>query len=420
MDLFLLVTIAVALALWLSERVRPFVPTLFLISACLLLNLESSPLLTTKVVFQKISDPTLGLFFCGMSFGVLLKKHGMEHWLANTTAKYSRHSLKLHFRIALFTTALLSMWTTNTTAMALSIPAFAGTLSLLRETHPKQASGYLLGLAMAANFGSLGTPMGAAPNAIALNTIQTLYPNIGFGFSDWIFLMLPLTFGLLLLTELLVSHFYEFSKSHVLSTSRPHHSAAPNPKIFMLLGTLVILWITTPWHGMSPLGLGFAAVTIIYAFGFLDTKDLKSVDWDVLLMIAGGLLLSYLMEKGNWPQFLSNALNSSGINGHAQLLILILVAAFGSAVSSNTATAVVLMPIAMKLLPQPSCAIAIAASCALGVCFSISTPANALLSGSHGLRNKDFLKLGLPIMLFGCLLIFFTAELVVNWWIKMA
>jgi sodium-dependent dicarboxylate transporter 2/3/5 len=171
---------------------------------------------------------------------------------------------------------------------------------------------------------------------------------------------------------------------------------------------------------MSPLGLGFAAVTIIYAFGFLDTKDLKSVDWDVLLMIAGGLLLSYLMEKGNWPQFLSNALNSSGINGHAQLLILILVAAFGSAVSSNTATAVVLMPIAMKLLPQPSSAIAIAASCALGVCFSISTPANALLSGSHGLRNKDFLKLGLPIMLFGCLLIFFTAELVVNWWIKMA
>jgi di/tricarboxylate transporter len=67
------------------------------------------------------------------------------------------------------------------------------------------------------------------------------------------------------------------------------------------------------------------------------------------------------------------------------------------------------------LIPEPYAAIAVAAACSLGVPFTISTPANALVAGRYEVSNRDMVKVGGPVLLIGSLLMFLTVKWVVGW-----
>jgi sodium-dependent dicarboxylate transporter 2/3/5 len=315
--------------------------------------------------------------------------------------------------MAMLMTAGLAMWTTNSTAMAITLPAFGGTIQQLMRENRLQAKGYLVGLAMAANFGGMATPIGTAPNAIAIAALEPILP---IGFGSWMILMLPLAFMLLVITEAMVVKFFRMNEVSIQPDTetlkgegRLHRGV-----IILFLGT-VFLWLTESVHGLHPLAIGFGAAALAFASGLLKAPDLNEVDWNVLLLIAGGLLLGNLLETHGWMGRTTLALQNSGISKDWQLGLLILLAAIGSAVSSNTATAILLVPISIQLIPEPYAAIAVAAACSLGVPFTISTPANALVAGRYEVSNRDMVKVGGPVLVVGSLLLFLTVKWVVGW-----
>jgi sodium-dependent dicarboxylate transporter 2/3/5 len=316
-------------------------------------------------------------------------------------------------RMAMLMTAGLAMWTTNSTAMAITLPAFGGTIQQLMRHNSLQAKGYLVGLAMAANFGGMATPIGTAPNAIA---IAALEPIIPIGFGSWMILMLPLAFLLLVISEWMVIKFFRMNEVTIQADSGKQEGDGRLHRgvIVLFLGT-VFLWLTESVHGLHPLAIGFGAAAVAFASGLLKAPDLNEIDWNVLLLIAGGLLLGNLLETHGWMGRTTLALQNSGISKDLQLGLLIVLAAIGSAVSSNTATAILLVPLSIQLIPEPYAAIAVAAACSLGVPFTISTPANALVAGRYEVSNRDMVKVGGPVLLLGSLLMFLTVKWVVGW-----
>jgi sodium-dependent dicarboxylate transporter 2/3/5 len=267
---------------------------------------------------------------------------------------------------------------------------------------------------MAANFGGMATPIGTAPNAIAIAALERVAP---ISFGNWMILMLPLAFLLLLICEWAIIKI--FRMGDVVMAAHTEAAVQPDQTLHrgvlgLFLGT-VFFWLTEGWHGVHPLAIGFAAAAIAFASKLLQPQDLNEIDWNVLLLIAGGLLLGHLLDTYGWMGRATLALQNSGISTDWQLGLLIVLAALGSAVSSNTATAILLVPLAMQLIPEAYAVIAVAAACSLGVPFTISTPANALVAGRYAVSNRDMVKVGGPILVLGCLLLFLTVKWVVGW-----
>ncbi len=408
-----LALVGVILILWLSESLPAFVPTLLLVAGSLLLPYSGTGDAASQI-FKRMADPVLGLFFCGMCLGLTLRRHGIDEAITGLSWRLSRGSLSHNLRMAMSITAGLAMWTTNSTAMAIALPAFGGTIGQLMRSHPLQAKGYLVGLAMAANFGGMATPIGTAPNAIAIAALEPIVP---IGFGRWMILILPLAFFLLLISEWMVVKFFRMAEVAInpeTSTHKEFIGGLHRGVILLFLGT-VLLWLTEGIHGLHPLAIGFGAAGLAFATQLLKPQDLNDIDWNVLLLIAGGLLLGHLLETHGWMGRATLALQNSGISQDWQLGLLIVLAAFGSAVSSNTATAILLVPLAMQLIPEPHAAIAVAAACSLGVPFTISTPANALVAGRYEVSNRDMVKVGGPVLLIGTLLMLMTVKWVVGW-----
>ena len=159
------------------------------------------------------------------------------------------------------------------------------------------------------------------------------------------------------------------------------------------------------------------AVFLMIATGCLQMRDAyRSVQADVLLLIAGTLALGTAMENTGTSQLYAQAYLKlfAGFSPQFVLGGFILLVSISTQILSNNATAVLLFPIAVSSAlglgvdPKPFI---------MAVCFGASacfaTPVgyqtNLLVYGPGGYRFSDYLKLGLPlnlvVLILGSLLI---------------
>ncbi len=140
----------------------------------------------------------------------------------------------------------------------------------------------------------------------------------------------------------------------------------------------------------------------------------KTINWESIVLIAGMLPMALALEKTGASALVSNALVGS-LGGKSPYILLAGVYFTTSLMTmfiSNTATAVLLAPIAMKtalsLNLQPHAfmfAVAVGAS----MCFAspISTPPNALVMSAGRYTFIDYIKVGLPLqIIMGIVMIF--------------
>nr|WP_315126572.1 SLC13 family permease [uncultured Capnocytophaga sp.] len=140
----------------------------------------------------------------------------------------------------------------------------------------------------------------------------------------------------------------------------------------------------------------------------------KTINWESIVLIAGMLPMALALEKTGVSTLVSNAL--VGSLGERSPYILLAGVYFTTSLMtmfiSNTATAVLLAPIAMKtalsLGLQPHAflfAVAVGAS----MCFAspFSTPPNALVMSAGRYTFMDYVKVGLPLqIIMGIVMIF--------------
>jgi sodium-dependent dicarboxylate transporter 2/3/5 len=155
-------------------------------------------------------------------------------------------------------------------------------------------------------------------------------------------------------------------------------------------------------------------VVALFGTGLLQREDLGKLDWSTLILIAGGIALGRLVEQSGVVATALRGVDWSTWPQVAQVGLLVSLAAVLAAFMSNTGTAALLIPIAVQLFPSASMPVLVAVGCSFGIPFVISTPPNAMVAGEGGVESSDLLRLGLPLMLLGCLVVALTGPLVLR------
>lgn len=410
---------ALALYIWLAELAPPFVPTLLLWTGVPLLLSSFDKKYELAAVLGWAADPVLALFFGGFTLGVAASVYGIDQRLAGFALRASHGSFHRFLLLVMLITAFMSMWLSNIAAAALVIAVVRPILAEIDPEHLLRRT-TLVAIAIGADLGGIATPIGTGPNAIALASID---PKYHVSFVDWMVFALPITIGMLCLAFLLLylrsnntAGDWPVREEPATDATGPDaDEIAFGRKCFLGIAALtIVLWLTEPFHHVPASLIAVAAAAVLFLSGLLKKRDLLKIDWSTLLLIAGGITLGRLLDHSGVIRELSSAIPFSEWNITASLFAICLITALLSALMSNTATAVLLIPLAMTVVPAPSTAILVAVSASFGLPFVISTPQNAMAFGEGGVKSGDLLRPGLILMIVGCLLVSLTGRSVLN------
>jgi di/tricarboxylate transporter len=136
------------------------------------------------------------------------------------------------------------------------------------------------------------------------------------------------------------------------------------------------------------------------------TAAYRAIHWPSLVLIAGMLPFSLALERTGGADLAAEALNSwtAAAGPRGTLAVIFGVTAILGLFISNTATAVLMAPVALSVAemqgasPLPfALTVALAASAAFMT--PVSSPVNSLVLGPGGYRFGDFVKVGVPLAL---------------------
>ncbi|MEM6911657.1 MAG: DASS family sodium-coupled anion symporter [Verrucomicrobiota bacterium] len=305
-------------------------------------------------------------------------------------------------------TFVFSMFMSNTATAAMMVAVMA---PVTRKLPPgdKFALGLLLSVPIAANLGGIGTIIGTPPNAIAVGALsEDLRPS----FFAWMKLGVPVALIMGVIGYFYLLKFYpsgrrkiDISQLGQMEGTEADPTPPPPPawqQVFVMAVFLfaVASWMTESFHGTPPAVVSFFAIALLAVSGILQAEDMRRLPWDVLLMLAGGLALGVGITEtgvGAWlPGLLPENLSPLILTFVIAYLALLM-----SNVMSNTATAAMLLPVAIALtsgiegFSEMSLAFPVAIACSSAMCLPISTPPNAIAYASGLIRTKDYLRAGL-------------------------
>ena len=409
------------LFLWISETVPPFVPTLLLLTLVPLFLAPIDSKFALSNVLSWAVDPVMALFFGGFVLGAATERNGLDQRLTQFALRSSGKSFNSFLLFVIFITAFLSMWMSNIAAAALVLACLQPVLKKFEIDNILRRA-LLIGVAFGADFGGIATPIGTGPNAIAIASISATQPV---SFLGWMVFAFPLTIGMLVLASLFLAWHTQRHKcdweqkngelNDVLHKNQNRSKSKPSQIAFMIiLSGTILLWLTEPLHKIPASVVALGSAAAVFLSGILTKKDLPKIDWSTLLLIAGGITLGRLLEQSELLKNLSANVPFADLNPIVSLFLLCLTSALLSALMSNTATVVLLIPLATALIPSPSTAILIAVSASFGVAFIISTPPNAMVFGQGGVRFGDLFRPGIVLMIIGCLIVSLTGRAVLN------
>jgi di/tricarboxylate transporter len=168
--------------------------------------------------------------------------------------------------------------------------------------------------------------------------------------------------------------------------------------------TAMVMLLAT--GAVPPAAAGLLAAGAVVVSGVLSIEQAyRGINWTTVILVAGMIPLSTAMaESGAAARLAEGLVDVVGEAGPRALLLglVVLVLVFGQLIS-NTATALIVIPIAISaagelgVSPKPMLvAVAVAASAAFLT--PVATPANLMVMEPGGYRFTDYWKLGLPLL----------------------
>lgn len=379
---------------WMTECVPLWVPALFPLSFAAVSNVELVGSL--KAFFH----PVLLLFIGGFLLAKATEKTKLHYAVASLLqAKAKSGSSVLLSFVAL--TAFLSMWISNSAACLLMVPiakAVAGNRLDLRK-------GFLLGVAYASSIGGLASVLGSPPNALFLAHADKF--GLKISFFQWMFSMLPFCLvGLLLVWIYLGKVGFPSLWRAKLDGGDWQKSVDFHPTMLMVYGIFFagLVLLSLQWISIGENWWIFAVGLSLFLIPekgkfLLQIQDAKEISWGVLFIFAGGISLSYGLEKTGITAMITDLLRLEGIPPFLMLFAVVAIFILFTEVASNTAVAAIGIPLAFPLASalhlQPlQVAQAILFASSLSFMLPIATPPNAIAFSQGGVTAKEMAKIG--------------------------
>jgi len=175
------------------------------------------------------------------------------------------------------------------------------------------------------------------------------------------------------------------------------------PVAFLILAAMVVFLVLEP---IPMLAMILIAALALVATGCLTMeRAYQSVSWSTLVLVAGLLPLALALEKTGGMQFVASGLLSSvgGLGPYGILTVVFFLTAGLSMFLSNTATAVLVAPLAVRLAAElgyepQALAVMVVMGASAAFVTPVSTPVVALVVAPGNYRFTDFVKVGTPLV----------------------
>lgn len=384
-----------------------------------------------KEVAASYGHPLILLLLGGLLVSSALERSGAHRRLAlmmvglmgRRSGATSNRRLVLGF---LLTSALLSMWISNT-ATALMLVPVAMALVEWEPAERKKALAVplLLGIAYGASIGGLGTPIGTPPNVLFLAMYEEATQK-SVSFLDWMKLGIPVTLALVPVAWWVVCR--GLSGAPVASLPKPGPWRPAERRVLAVFLVTALAWMTrvepyggwTGLLGLTTVGDSTIALAAFVALAvspdgeggrLLPWSTASRVPWGLLLLFSGGLALARAFSASGLSAAMGEALASVAVLPLPLLLIAVaLGVSFLTEVTSNTATAAVLLPVlaatAERAGLEPEWLMVpavLSASCAFML--PVATAPNAIVFGAGQIEARQMAAVGYRLNLLASLVI---------------
>ncbi len=396
---------------WVSEAIP--IPASSLVPFALL---PFFGILDHKAVSAALGSHVILLLMGAFILSKALEKSGAHERLAlymvHIVGASSGKRLVFGFVLA---TGFLSMWISNTATTLIMLPMALAVLAHIEHRELKVA--LILGIAYAASIGGLGSLIGTPPNVIFAGIYEE-ETGTEFGFLSWMKIGIPV----MIIALPVMSFWLTRNLKLKLKLKLPPLGAlrTEEKRALLIFGMTALAWVTRnePFGGWSSL-LGVhavgdstvALVAVVVMFLTSDGKGGRIMDWDtartipwgMLLLFAGGIAIAKGFNASGLSVLLGNWLTSFA---HLPVLLMTLavclVVTFLTEVTSNTATATLLMPILASaaissgadpiffMIPA-----SMAASCAFML--PVATAPNAIAYGTGEIEIQEMVKNGFAL-----------------------
>lgn len=408
---------------WLFSKIPLYITGFFGVTAAVIFKIAPA-----SKVFANFGHPIIFLFLGGFLLAKAFNESGLDRRISLylLTRNFINGSIIRLLIMLMSLTATFTMWISNTATTAMMLPLVLGTLASLKISDKKTISLILIVIAYSSSIGGIATPIGSTPNIIALGMLEELV-QVNISFLEWMTYCLPI--AILFLVTLFFLTYLQIKKKTVIFNNQmllSEYKLLPRVSrneiytciIFLLT---VFLWLVPSFAKLLgaalPISFNSGAVAMLCAsllfispFGteekILKSNDIKSIDWSSLLLFGSGLALGKLLFDLKLAQMAGDLLIQF-IDGFGLLGIFLCIftfVIFSTELTSNTASANILLPIMIALAGRLDIdplflSMGVAISCSLAFMLPVATPPNAIVYGSEQVDKNDMMKLGLGLNL---------------------
>ncbi|HBF73573.1 SLC13 family permease [Alteromonas australica] len=321
----------------------------------------------------------------------------------------------------MMTTAVLSMWISNTATILMMLPMAIAIINAL--DNPRFGVALILGIAYAASLGGVGTPIGTPPNIIFMSVYEETQ-GVEYSFIEWMKTGIPIVIVAIPVMALWLARGIKTVGN--IDLPEPGHWTKAEKRVLAIFGTVALAWIFRPfwtaWLGITTISDSTIAVAGVVAMflvnsgndngevdakgnneKLLDWKTANDIPWGMLLLFAGGICIAKAFMASGLSVVMGTWL--TGLSTFPVLLLMLcicLFVTFLTEITSNTATSTLLMPILAaaglavgvdpKLLMIPA---AISASCAFML--PVATAPNAIAYSTEKFDIKTMAREGIVL-----------------------
>lgn len=312
-------------------------------------------------------------------------------------------------------TAVLSMWISNTAAVLALLPVALALADACDDDSFQRA--LLLGLAYSASVGGIATLVGTPPNLIFASVYQTTTGET-FGFLEWMKIGVPLV----VLSIPMMAWWLSRNVKHQIALSLPPVAAmsSAEQRVLAIFAGVILLWVfrTAPfggwlnWFGVPAIGdASVALVGVVLMFIVRDKEGqpllnwqlASAIPWGILLLFAGGITLAQGFMSSGLSQIIGDSLVAlTSLPTWLLILAIALLVSFLTEVTSNTATATLLMPVMAATgvalgLPVEVLMITATIACSCAFCLPVATPPNSIVFASERLTIQQMAREGMVL-----------------------
>jgi solute carrier family 13 (sodium-dependent dicarboxylate transporter), member 2/3/5 len=392
----------IALVLWVTEGIPLFATSLFIIVCEVWWLAVPSDLgidIDYQEIFSALSHPIIFLFLGGFILAKGVQREGIDEQMASFLMRPFGSRPAYVLLGIMVITAVFSMWMSNTATTAMMIVLIQPIAAKVPPGDPFR-KGLILAVPFAANVGGVGTPIGTPPNAIALALLDKAGYQVNF--FQWMALGVPLlAISIIILWTFLRTAYRTHDKSLRIKVEGEFQLTFNAASVYLCFFLTVALWLTSPLHGIPTAVVAMVPAAWLTATGIIGRKDFNSLDWDVLMLIAGGIALGHGLTLTGLDDRVVALLPVESLSFTTLAAICCLAVVVLSTVMSNTVATNIILPVALALaaaladggdIRVLAVLVAIAASFAVGL--PISTPPNVIAYGSGLVSTRDIMFVG--------------------------